>query len=79
MSRLIWFGLGAALAVVVIVKGRQMLAQATPEGILDRAAKRGTELIGRAQGFAAEFDRARREAEAELRREAGLPVTGSAD
>jgi hypothetical protein len=74
MHRLFWFGLGIAVTAVVVVKGRQLLAKATPAGILDQATHKGTELIDRAKVLVEDFGRARREAERQLRVEAGLPV-----
>ncbi|MDR1513894.1 MAG: hypothetical protein LBS56_10540 [Propionibacteriaceae bacterium] len=75
MRRLLWFALGVAVTAVVVVKGRQLLQQATPQGVLDRAQVKGSALLDRAKVVAADFGQARREAEASLRREAGLAVT----
>jgi hypothetical protein len=72
MRRLVWFGLGVAVAVVVVTKGRQWLIKVTPQGIVERLDQASGQLLERAQGALHEFTVARREAEVELRQQAGL-------
>jgi hypothetical protein len=74
---LLWFGLGVALTALALVKGRQLLAQATPSSLAGRASRQGAEWLRLVQSKAADFNVARRQAEAELRRQHGLPVVGS--
>ena len=45
MRRLFWIGVGATVAVVVVIKGRQLLYRFTPEGVTE-------EIEGQVKGFA---------------------------
>jgi hypothetical protein len=74
VRRLLWFGLGVALTALALVKGRQLLAQATPSSLAGRASRQGAEWLRLLQLKAADFNLARRQAEVELRRQHGLPV-----
>ncbi|MDR1078100.1 MAG: DUF6167 family protein [Propionibacteriaceae bacterium] len=72
MRRLFWFGLGATVTVVVMTRGRRLLAQATPQSLIGQAGRAGAELAQRAGRCLSVFAQARREAELELRQRAGL-------
>ncbi|MDR0990848.1 MAG: hypothetical protein LBL92_05775 [Propionibacteriaceae bacterium] len=72
MSRLMWFGLGVGLTVVVVVQGRRLLQRATPGGILDQATAKGSHWWSQARTLAHDFGLARRQAEVDLRQQAGL-------
>ena len=70
IRRLFWVGVGVAVTVVVIRKGRQVVARYTPEAVSERAAAAvddaGTRLNQMARTFRSEFSMARAEREAEL-------------
>lgn len=68
--RLFWVGIGVVVTVVVIRKGRQVVARYTPEAVSERAAAAvddaGVRLNSMARTFRSEFTVARAEREAEL-------------
>ncbi|MFC8798577.1 hypothetical protein ACFT2C_12660 [Promicromonospora sp. NPDC057138] len=70
IRRLFWVGVGAAVTVVVIYKGRQVVRRYTPEAVSERAAAAvddaGARLNTMARTFRSEFSVARAEREAEL-------------
>ncbi len=70
IRRVFWVGVGAGLAVVVIVRGKRIIARYTPAGVADQAQERVQELSARTSGLLAEmraeFTRARTEREREL-------------
>lgn len=70
IRRLFWVGVGVAVTVVVIHKGRQVVARYTPEAVSERAAAAvddaGVRLSQMARTFRSEFTTARAEREAEL-------------
>ncbi|PUB26056.1 hypothetical protein C8K30_106144 [Promicromonospora sp. AC04] len=70
IRRLFWVGVGVVVTVVVIRKGRQVVARYTPEAVSERAAAAvddaGTRLNQMARTFRSEFSTARAEREAEL-------------
>jgi hypothetical protein len=70
IRRLFWVGVGVAVTVVVIHKGRQIVARYTPEAVSMRAAAAlddaGTRLNQMAHTFRSDFSTARAEREAEL-------------
>lgn len=72
VRRLFWFGLGATVGAVVVLRGRRLLAQATPRSLVGQAGRAGAELAQRAGHCLSVFAQARREAELELRQRAGL-------
>lgn len=69
MRRLFWVGVGAGLAVVVYVKGRELMHRATPAGIAEEAQKRASGLLDRATEFMSAVTEAMAEREAELNAE----------
>ena len=70
IRRLFWVGVGVGITVVVIHKGRQIVARYTPEAVSERAAAAvddaGARLNSMARTFRSEFSTARAEREAEL-------------
>jgi hypothetical protein len=70
IRRLFWVGVGVTVTVVVIYKGRQIVARYTPEAVSERAAAAvddaGARLGTMARTFRSEFTTARAEREAEL-------------
>lgn len=70
IRRLFWVGVGVTITVVVIHKGRQIVARYTPEAVSERAAAAvddaGARLSTMARAFRSEFSTARAEREAEL-------------
>lgn len=66
MRRLFWIGVGAAVTVVVVVKGRQLVRRFTPEGVAEEVEGQLTGLIDQAKSALATFSRASKEREAEL-------------
>lgn len=70
IRRLFWVGVGVAVTVVVIRKGRQVIERYTPASLSERAAAAvddaGVRLNTAARTFRSEFSAARAEREAEL-------------
>lgn len=70
IRRLFWVGVGVAATVVVIHKGRQVVARYTPEAVSERAVAAvsgaGARLSTAAHTFRSEFATARAEREAQL-------------
>ncbi|GAA4712086.1 hypothetical protein APR04_000731 [Promicromonospora umidemergens] len=70
IRRLFWVGVGVAATVVVIRKGRQVVARYTPEAVSERAAAAvddaGVRLNRMALSFRSDFTSARAEREAQL-------------
>lgn len=70
IRRLFWVGVGVAATVVVIRKGRQVVARYTPEAVSERAAAAvddaGVRLNRMAHSFRSDFTSARAEREAQL-------------
>ncbi|MDO5092607.1 MAG: hypothetical protein Q4D79_04165 [Propionibacteriaceae bacterium] len=75
MSRLFWILVGAALAVVIALRGRTWLHQFTPKGVAERVEESGQRAAAGLGEFFATFRTAMREKEAELREELALPKT----
>ncbi len=72
MRRAVWFALGAAVAVVVVVKGAQLLRRATPEGVREQVADVSADLGERATTFVKTLTTAMAERETELRAALGI-------
>ncbi len=72
MRRAVWFALGAAVAVVVVVKGAQLLRKATPEGVREQVADASADLGQRATTFVRTLTSAMAERETELRAALGI-------
>ncbi|MBD8077886.1 hypothetical protein [Cellulosimicrobium arenosum] len=70
MRRVFWVGVGVAITVVVVVRGKRVVARLTPASVADRATARADEIGGRAlqavRDFRTEFVVARDEREREL-------------
>ncbi|MFI6428061.1 hypothetical protein [Promicromonospora sp. NPDC050880] len=70
IRRLFWVGVGVAVTVVVIRKGRQVVERYTPASVSERAAAAvddaGARVTTMARTFRSEFTAARAEREAEL-------------
>jgi hypothetical protein len=70
IRRLFWVGVGVTVTIVVIRKGRQVVARYTPEAVSERAAAAvddaGARLGTMARTFRTDFSTARAEREAEL-------------
>ncbi|MBE7700946.1 hypothetical protein H9623_11620 [Oerskovia sp. Sa1BUA8] len=70
MRRVFWVGVGVAITVVIVVKGRQVVARYAPASLVDQATDQVNSLGEKATGFARtfreEFRVARDAREAEL-------------
>ncbi|AEG44381.1 hypothetical protein [Isoptericola variabilis] len=70
MRRLFWVGVGVTITVVVIRRGKRLVAQYAPEAVVDRAERTAQDLGHRAEtfvgAFRSEFTTARARREAEL-------------
>lgn len=70
MRRLFWVGVGVVVTVVVVQRGRKIVAQYAPEAVVDRAERAAQDAGRRAETFVAtfrrEFSQARTAREAEL-------------
>jgi hypothetical protein len=70
MRRVLWVGVGVAITVVVVVRGRRVLARYAPASLVDQATERVDELGARALHLArdlrTEFTAAREAREREL-------------
>jgi hypothetical protein len=72
-KRLLWFGVGATVAIVAYLKVRSYLQRARPSALGNRVASSAADASERAQGFVARVRAAMAEREAELRDELDLP------
>jgi uncharacterized protein HemX len=84
VRRVLWFAVGAGVAIFVYVKVRNYLKQATPQAIGTRVAESAASVGERAQDFVGRMRTAMAEREAELRaafddREAGSDRLDPAD
>ncbi|MBI4899876.1 MAG: hypothetical protein HY829_05300 [Actinobacteria bacterium] len=79
MRRVVWFTLGAAVAVVVVIKGAQLLRRATPEGVREQVADVSADLGQRATTFMATLTSAMAERETELRAALGIDGAEAAE
>ncbi|MCK9793521.1 hypothetical protein M1843_07175 [Isoptericola sp. 4D.3] len=70
MRRLFWVGVGVVVTVVVVQRGRKIVAQYAPVAVVDRAERAAQDAGRRAETFVAtfrrEFTQARTAREAEL-------------
>jgi hypothetical protein len=66
VRRLFWIGLGATVAVVVVVKGREIARRFTPEGVVEEVEGQVTGLFAQAKDALATFSSAAAEREREL-------------
>jgi hypothetical protein len=79
MRRAVWFALGAAVAVVVVVKGAQLLRRATPEGVREKVAEASADFGQRATLFVRTLTTSMAEREAELRSALGIDGADAAE
>jgi len=70
MRRVFWVGVGVAITVVVVVKGRQVLSRLAPASLVDQATEQvnglGEKVVHLARDFRTEFATARDAREREL-------------
>lgn len=70
MSRLLWAGAGAGLAVAGILKGRRVVRRYTPQAVSERVSAQVRQTLGLLReavgGLGADFAAARDERESEL-------------
>jgi Family of unknown function (DUF6167) len=70
---LFWFAVGAGVTVFVVVKGRQIWQQATPQAIGQRVSDSAQGVGDSVRDFTVRLRAAMAEREAELRDTLGLP------
>ncbi|WP_036921648.1 hypothetical protein [Propionicicella superfundia] len=51
MKKLFWVAVGVGITVLVVVKGKELLKMATPQGVADQAVKVGRSLETRIADF----------------------------
>ena len=70
MRRVFWVGVGVAITVVVVVRGKRILARYAPASLVDQATEQvnglGEKVVHLARDFRAEFATARDAREREL-------------
>lgn len=72
MRRVVWFAVGATVAVAVVVVGTRLWRKATPEGVREQVSQTSADLGQRASTFVHTFTTAMAEREAELRDALGI-------
>ncbi len=72
MKKLFWVAVGVGITVLVVVKGRELMRMATPQGVADQAAKVGRDIEGRVARFVDDVQTAMGSREAELREALGM-------
>ena len=73
VRRILWFVLGAGVAIFISIKIRQYLKKARPEAIGQRVAESASGLSDSARGFVDRVRAGMAERETELRETLGLP------
>jgi len=73
VRRILWFVLGAAVAIFISIKIRQYLKKARPEAIGQRVAESASGISDSARGFVDRVRAGMAERETELRETLGLP------
>jgi Family of unknown function (DUF6167) len=71
--RLLWFALGAGVAVFLVIKIRQYMKKATPEAIGQRVSGSASGISESARDFVGRVRAGMAERETELRETLGLP------
>ncbi len=66
MRRLFWIGVGATVAVVVVIKGRELARRFTPEGVTEELEGQVKGYVDRAKEAVATFTAASQEREKAL-------------
>ncbi len=69
MKKIFWMAVGAALAMLLVTRGRALVRRLTPQGIAQQVGRRGNEAAAGMGDFYATFRAASQAREAELRRE----------
>jgi hypothetical protein len=72
IRRVFWFSVGAGVAVFVVVKARNLIKQATPQALSQRAGESVTSIGATVRDFTDRVRAASAEREAELRDTLGL-------
>ena len=72
MKRVVWFTVGAVVAVVIVVEGQRLLRKATPAGVQKQAQERASDLAAQARTFWSTLTTAMSERETELRGARGM-------
>jgi hypothetical protein len=73
IRRILWFVLGAGVAIFISIKIRQYLKKARPEAIGQRVAESASGISDSARGFVDRVRAGMAERETELRETLGLP------
>ena len=73
IKRLLWFAIGAGLAIFVYVRLRSYLQRARPSALGNRVTTSAANVSERAQGFVGRVRAATAEREAELREALDMP------
>ena len=73
VRRLLWFALGAGVAVFLVIKVRQYMKKATPEAIGQRVSDSASGISESARDFVGRVRAGMAERETELRETLGLP------
>jgi hypothetical protein len=71
--RIFWFGVGAGVAVFVVVKARALMNEATPQALAQRVSESAAGIGDTVRDFSAKVRAAMAERETELRDALGLP------
>jgi Family of unknown function (DUF6167) len=71
--RLLWFAIGAGLAIFISVKIKQYLKKASPESIGHRVSESANGITDSARGFVDRLRAGMAERETELRETLGMP------
>lgn len=72
MKKLFWVAIGVGITVLVVVKGRELMLMATPQGVAGQAAKVGRNIEGRVTRFVGDVQTHMSSREAELRDVLGM-------
>lgn len=74
MRRLFWILVGAALAVFVVLRGKQVMQRYTPKGVQDQVAQKSQEAAATWKDFVETLRSSMTERETELREELNIPT-----
>jgi Family of unknown function (DUF6167) len=73
VRRLLWFAIGAGIAIFIYTKIRQSMKKASPEALGQRVADTANGISGSAREFIDRFRTGMAERETELRETLGIP------
>lgn len=79
LRNLFWIFVGGGLVVLVVLKGRKLMQQATPKAVAERAQATAASLGERAGDFISTVREAAAEREAELRQAMALDAEPATD